>query len=55
MLLALIGKDGIVRQLSLTQASLDAVKQWRYRPYIFDGEAMAVQTRITVTFHLAGD
>jgi periplasmic protein TonB len=30
------------------------VSQWRYRPYILNGEAMEVETQITVNFILGG-
>jgi TonB family protein len=58
-LFALIGKDGAVRQVSLisghpllAQSSIEAVKQWRYKPYLLDNEATAVQTKVTVIFSL---
>ena len=54
---ALIAKDGIIQSLSvssgspiLAQAALDAVRQWRYRPYILNGQAVEVETFITVNF-----
>jgi TonB family protein len=31
-------------------AAVDAVKQWRYRPYLVDGEAVSVQTTVTLNF-----
>jgi periplasmic protein TonB len=58
---AIIGKDGVIRELEvvsghpmLIPAALDAVKQWRYRPYLLNGEAVEVETNITVTFQIAG-
>lgn len=36
----------------LVRAALDAVSQWRYKPYILNGEAIEVETRITVNFVL---
>ena len=36
----------------LTQAALEAVKQWRYRPYILNGTPIEVQTQVTVNFSL---
>src|SRR6266404_5010352 len=60
-LAAVIGKDGAVQNLHvlsghplLTQAALDAVKQWRYKPYILNGEPVEVDTQITVNFTLSG-
>jgi protein TonB len=38
----------------LYQSALDAVKQWRYRPYILNGEAVEVETTIEVNFTLSG-
>ncbi len=37
----------------LTQAAVDAVKQWRYSPTILNGEPMPVVTTITVNFKLS--
>lgn len=57
---AIIGKNGDVNELEvlsghpiLVPAALDAVKQWRYRPYLLNGEAVEVETNITVNFNLA--
>jgi periplasmic protein TonB len=36
----------------LVQAALEAVKQWRYRPYILNGTPIEVQTQVTVNFSL---
>ena len=54
---AIIDKDGNVSELQvvsghplLVQAALDAVKQWRYRPTMLNGEPVEVDTTITVTF-----
>jgi len=54
---ALIAKDGTIQSLSvssgspiLAQAALDAVRQWRYRPYLLNGQAVEVETFITVNF-----
>jgi protein TonB len=38
----------------LNQAAIDAVKQWRYRPYILNGEPVEVDTTVTVNFTLSG-
>ena len=58
---ALIGKDGTIADLSvisghpmLIQAAMDAVKQWRYKPYLLNGEPALVQTTINVNFELNG-
>jgi TonB family protein len=39
----------------LVQAAIDAVKQWRYRPYLFQGKPVEVETTITVNFTLEGN
>ncbi|MGB6834217.1 MAG: energy transducer TonB, partial [Candidatus Acidiferrum sp.] len=56
---AIIGKTGGVQQLEvisghplLVQAALDAVKQWRYRPTLLNGEPVEVDTTIDVIFSL---
>ena len=36
----------------LVKASIDAVKQWRYRPFMFKGEPVEVETTIKVVFHM---
>jgi protein TonB len=36
----------------LAKAATDAVKQWKYKPYMLDGEAVDIQTQITVNFKL---
>jgi protein TonB len=38
----------------LVQAAMDAVCQWRYRPYILNNEPVEVETQITVNFLLGG-
>jgi protein TonB len=59
VLQATIGRDGTIRNLqaisghpTLIQAAVDAVKQWRYRPYFLNGEPVEVETQITVNFTL---
>jgi periplasmic protein TonB len=54
---AIIAKDGSVQSLTvasghpiLAQAAVDAVREWRYRPYVLNGEAVEVETLITVNF-----
>jgi len=36
----------------LARAAIDAVKQWRYKPYLLNGEPVDIQTQITVKFKL---
>jgi periplasmic protein TonB len=59
VLQAVIAKNGVIENLRvlsgspmLTQAALDAVSQWRYRPYLLNGEPVAVETTINVVFRL---
>jgi TonB family protein len=54
---ATITKDGIVSNLKvlsgdpvLAKAAVEAVRQWRYKPYYLDGEPVEIQTQITVNF-----
>jgi protein TonB len=58
---AIISKQGTIENLRvisghpmLVKAAVDAVEQWRYRPYILNGEPIEVETQITVNFVLAG-
>jgi periplasmic protein TonB len=58
---AIIDKDGRVGELQvisghplLVQSALDAVKNWRYQPTQLNGDAVEVDTTITVTFVLGG-
>jgi len=59
VLQAWIGTDGNIRELKLVRGSLllgqaayQAVKQWRYKPYLRDGRAVEAQTFVTVNFKL---
>ena len=61
ILQALIGKDGSVQNLRvisghpmLVQAAMEAVKQWRYKPYYLNGEPVEVETQVNVNFTLLG-
>jgi hypothetical protein len=36
----------------LTRAAMEAVKQWKYRPTLLNGEPVEVITTVTVTFTL---
>jgi protein TonB len=60
ILQAVIGKDGRIENLHtisgnplLVKAAVDAVQQWRYRPYLLNGEPVAVETQITVRFTMS--
>ncbi|MGD1023248.1 MAG: energy transducer TonB [Candidatus Sulfotelmatobacter sp.] len=59
---AMISKQGTIENLRLlaghpmlAPAAIDAVRQWRYRPYILNGEPVEVETQITVNFALGGN
>jgi periplasmic protein TonB len=61
ILQAVIGKDGSIQGLKavsghpmLIPSALDAVRQWKYKPYILNGEPVEVDTQVTVNFTLAG-
>jgi protein TonB len=56
---ATISKVGTIENLRvaggpamLQQAALDAVKSWRYQPYLLDGEPTEVETTVNVIFSL---
>jgi len=58
---AIIAKDGTIQSLTvtsghslLTKAAVDAVQQWRYRPYMLNGDPVEVETVITVSFKKVG-
>lgn len=60
-LAAVISKDGSIQKLQvltghplLVPAALSAVKQWRYKPTLLNGEAVEVLTNIDVNFSLSG-
>jgi len=59
VLFAVISKAGTIENLRtvsghpmLVKSALDAVSQWRYRPYILNDQAVEVETQITVVFSL---
>lgn len=60
ILSAIIGTDGEIRNLQLVSghpmlvpAAVDAVKQWRYKPYLLNGTPVEVETTVTVIFSLS--
>jgi len=57
VLQVLIGRDGSVQDAKFLQGSLvfakaaiDAVKQYRFKPYSLNGRAVSVQSLITLNF-----
>lgn len=58
-LMAIIAKTGNISSVKvlsgdkeLAHAAIDAVKQWKYKPYLLNGEPVDIQTQITVRFKL---
>jgi len=45
-----ISVDEVSGPSPLVSAAVDAVKQWKYRPYILNGQPVAVTTQVTVMF-----
>ena len=61
VLQATISKQGTIEDLKvvsgpamLQQAALDAVRQWRYKPYLLNNEPVEVETSVQVIFTLGG-
>jgi protein TonB len=58
---AIIAKDGTIQELQyvsgpplLMRAAMDAVREWRYKPTLLNGEPVEVDTTISVVFSLGG-
>jgi protein TonB len=58
---AIISKAGTIENLiavsghpMLVKSAIEAVRQWRYRPYLLNNEPLEVETEITVNFVLSG-
>lgn len=56
---AIINKKGRIKQLHvisgnpiLAQSAMDAVRQWRYKPYTVEKRKVEVETQITVKYHM---
>jgi protein TonB len=59
VLAAVIGKDGTVSDLKvvsgpaiLVSSAMQAVRQWRYKPYLLNGQPVEVETQIKLQFRL---
>ena len=59
ILRAIISREGRIEKLQLVsghpmlvEAAIDAVRQWRYRPYLLNDQPVEVETQITVNFTL---
>ena len=58
-LTATVSKSGAITAVKvvsgeqlLTKAAVDAVKQWKYKPYLLNGEPVEIQTQVTINFKL---
>ena len=56
---AIVSKEGVVENLTvlsgpseLQGSALDSVRQWTYKPYLLNGEAVDVETTVTVTYSI---
>jgi periplasmic protein TonB len=56
---AVVGADGVIENLRvisgpaiLSTAAQQAVRQWRFKPYLENGQAVETKTRITVNFSI---
>jgi protein TonB len=58
-MMATLSKNGDISEVKvlsgdrdLAHAAVDAVKKWKYKPYLLNGEPVEIQTQITVNFKL---
>jgi protein TonB len=61
VLRAVISREGTIENLQvlsghpmLVRAAVEAVRQWKYRPYLLNGEPVEVETEVKVNFILSG-
>jgi periplasmic protein TonB len=59
---AIVSKAGTIENLvvvsghpMLVRSAIEAVRQWRYRPYLLNGDPIEVETAVTVNFVLSGN
>ncbi len=59
---AIVSKAGMIENLAvvsghpmLVKSAVEAVRQWRYRPYLLNNDPIEVETEITVNFVLSGN
>ena len=59
VLTAMIDRDGNIQNLQLVSghpmlapAAIDAVKHWRYKPFLLNGQPVEVETTVTVNFRM---
>ncbi len=60
VLTALIDQEGNIQNLQvvsghplLTPAAIEAVKHWRYKPFLLDGQPVGIETTVTVNFRFS--
>ena len=58
-MLATISKTGDITKVKvlsgdsmLTKSAVDAVRQWKYRPFLLNAEPVQIETQITIIFKL---
>jgi protein TonB len=58
-LLATVSKEGAITKVKvlsgdsmLVRAAVDAVRQWKYRPFLLNAEPVQIETQITINFRL---
>ena len=44
--------EKLIVAAALDQTALDAVKQWKYKPYLLNGSPVEIQTQVTINFKL---
>ena len=59
MLKMLVAHDGTVADLEvitgdplLVYSAMDAVRQWKYKPFLLNGQSVEVETQVHVTYTL---
>ncbi|MGO9165905.1 MAG: energy transducer TonB [Candidatus Sulfotelmatobacter sp.] len=59
VLTAFIDKEGMIQNLQLVSghpllapAAIEAVKHWRYKPFLLNGQPVGVETTVTINFSL---
>jgi len=61
VLAVIIGKDGVPEIITvqtgpreLQQSAIDAVRQWRWEPYLLNGGPVEIETTLNITYSLEG-
>jgi TonB family protein len=61
VLLVTIDKDGSTEHIELTKSlredydrsAIDAVREWKFQPYLLNGQPVEVDTTVTITYSIA--